>query len=123
MHQSMGNATKQAKFASIRARILQARDKRDTLARTLELKYGGYSLRPSYMVWQWAKGHEKKKLEQLRAAYDRHAARLFALLASAPRNWEVGVPYHWVAEDLTFEDAFRPVTEQLSVVPPKACGY
>jgi hypothetical protein len=105
---------KRAKFDKARAAVLAARNARDEQRGALERK------------WQdprWAPAGERAKLERLRRAYDRASARMHSLLATGPRDWARGVPSYWVVEQLTYDDAFRPTSEPLSVEPPRAWGY
>lgn len=66
-------------------------------------------------------GH--RRLRRLADARSRARERIFALLADAPRDWSHGVPCMWVAESLSYEDAFRPLAESLAETPPIAYGY
>ena len=104
-----------AKFDRARDAVLVAMAKRDELQRALEYRYGGEIT--------WATPAEKKRLERLRAAYDRASDRMYRLLEASPRDWSRGVPAYWVATQLTYDDAVRPTSEPLSVEPPKAYGW
>lgn len=105
---------KREKFESIRAAAAKTKDARDEYRTQIEIKYGKLL---------WAKASEQKRYERLCAAYDRQVDRMFKLLEPAPREWRCGVPFHWVVEKLSFDDAFRPKDEPLSVEPPRAFGY
>lgn len=61
-----------------------------------------------------------KRYAALGARRDRAVERVFAVLKSSPRDWENRTPFDWVCRSLTYEDAVRPVSEPLSVVPPLA---
>lgn len=105
------------RFARIRAKILDARDKRAAFDSDLQVKYGsGYSR-------EWCSKGEQAQLLKNTRTYSRECDRMFALLDASPRNWREGVPAFWIAESLTYEDAIRPRTEPLSVTPPPAYGY
>jgi len=107
--------THRERFDKARAAVLVARKAHDDRRRALEFKYGGTTT--------WASTGERRSLERLRAGMDRADARIFKLLEKAPRDWTRGVPSYWVAECLTYDDAFRPTSEPLSVEPPRAYGY
>lgn len=66
----------------------------------------------------------QKKIEAAAEQERKAADRFFDLLREiSPRNWySGGAPAHWVLRDLSFEDAIRPLTEPLSVVPPLSYG-
>lgn len=122
----MSNPTKKAqsaeraraRFAELRSKILAATAKVDQFDSALRAKYG-----TSYQS-SWIKVGERDTLERLRAARGRAGDAFTKHLASfSPRNWDVGVPIHWVWERLTYEDAARPLGEPLSVVPPLAWGH
>jgi hypothetical protein len=82
----------------------------------LSIKYGSGSE-------HWASKTELKKDAQLRARRDRVSEKMYAHLAAhSPRNWESGVPAHWVCRELSAADAFRPKNEPLSVTPPRGYG-
>lgn len=103
-----------AKFESIRAAALKAMTARDEYRADLESRYQRVT---------WARPAEQKRYERLCAAYDRQSDRMFKLLETAPREWDRGIPSYWVVEKLSFDDAFRPKNEPLSVEPPRAFGY
>lgn len=106
-----------AKFAELRSKYLAAQDKVDQFDSALRAKYGS-----SYQS-SWLKAGDRGTMDRLRAARGRVADAFTKHLASfSPRDWEVGVPHHWVCESLTYEDAARPKNETLSVRPPMAYG-
>ena len=121
----MGNTTKKAppservraKFAELRSKYLAAKAKIDQYDSALGARYGTSYQSP------WLKAGERSTLERLRAARGRVGDAFTKHLASfSPRDWENGVPHHWVCESLTYEDAARPRNETLSVRPPMAYG-
>lgn len=67
---------------------------------------------------------ERRRLDELNARRDRAADAVFAILEQhpAPRDWRHGVPAWWVAEKLSYEDAYRPLNEPLSVTVPLGYG-
>ena len=121
----MSNPTKKAqpaervraRFTELRSKILAATAKFDQFDSALRAHYGT-SYQPS-----WVKVGERNTLERLRAARSRAGDAFTKHLASfSPRDWDIGVPIHWVWERLTYEDAARPLGEPLSVRPPLAYG-
>ena len=83
----------------------------------LSVKYG-----PGFQRG-WASKAEQKKVEQLRNRLDRIRGKMFAIVERvSPRDWGRGVPAHWIASDLSWEDAVRPINEPLGVTPPLAYG-
>jgi len=105
------------RFDAARLAVLKARARRDGIEEQVGLRYG-----PGHSA-SWYSARENRLRYQALAAYERAADRIFRLLAEgSPRNWTAGVPYHWVNEDLTYEDAIRPVDQPLSVVPPLSYG-
>lgn len=105
------------RFDALRARYIAARVKQEEHYAALRFKYGG-----EYKD-SWLRAGERNLEDRLSAAVDKAGDALFAhVQAISPRDWSVGVPVSWVLEDLTFEDAERPVGEPLSVVPPLSYG-
>jgi hypothetical protein len=106
------------RFEALRARYLDAKAKWAALHDALGDKYGsGYQD-------SWLRAGERSALARLRKATERWGDAFTEHVATfSPRDWSYGVPQAWVREDLTYEDAARPVGEPLSVVPPVAWGY
>ncbi len=104
-------------FERIRARYLAAKQREDAYRLEVLLpKYG--QMRPQR---GWLTRTELKKLETVRRAQDREYDRFFLLLDRiAGRDFRNGVPWVWVMENLTYEDAITK--GQLSVVPPVYYG-
>lgn len=103
-------------FEKAQAAFRAASDKRRALSIELAVKYGSGNER-------WASRGEKTRLDKLMAAQSRAGDRVMKILdAVSPRNWHSGVPWHWVNEELTWEDAVRPIDQPLSVTPPLAFG-
>ncbi len=74
--------------------------------------------------WQavrYAPGTVRRRIEALARSVSRAEDQIMSLLEGAPRDWRAGVPWAWVCSSLSFEDATRPRSEPLSVVPP--CSY
>lgn len=74
----------------------------------------------------WLSSAQRNKLEKLRDAQDKIGDKVFDLvLKVSPRGekWRSGVPMWWVRRELTWEDAIKPESEELSVVVPGAYGY
>ncbi len=122
----MGNTTKRAppservraKFTELRNKYLAAKAKVDQFDSALRARYGS-----SYQS-SWLKTGERGTMDRLRAARDRVGDAFRKHLESfSPRDWEVGVPLHWILESLAYEDAARPAHEPLSVKPPLAWGH
>lgn len=105
-----------AKFDAAQARYLEADQKLETLLSRLSLKYG-----PG-MQDAWLTPGERKERRKYIYARDRASYRVFRLLDASPRDWRRGVPSHWVCTVLSYDDAFRPLNEPLTVTPPKAYG-
>lgn len=105
------------KFDALRAKHLAARDRFDAVRSDLAARYGAEYLD------SWLKPGERSALARCRAALEKSGDALFAHVQSfSPRDWSYGVPVSWVREELTFEDAARPLGEPLSVVPPLSFG-
>lgn len=105
------------RFEALRARYLAAQARRADHEAVLRQKYG-----PGVQD-SWMRSPEARRRERLREGEDRARRKFFDhLQAVSPRDWSAGVPYHWLCEKLTFEDAVRPANEALSVVPPLAYG-
>lgn len=105
-----------ARFEKLRAAVLAKRAERDAYDHAMHLNYGaGWRL-------TWLTKTEQTKWNRLCAAYYKAADRMHALLEASPRDWKSGVPTAWVVEELPFEDACKPISEALSVVPPMAYG-
>lgn len=114
----MATAAAQKKFEALRARYVAARAKRDDEEIRLGSKWGH---QPGWKTN--LRASDRGRLERLDAAVAREKDKFFANLeVISPRDWTYGVPSHWVLEKLTFEDAVRPVSERLSVVPPLSYG-
>lgn len=106
------------RFATLRAKYIEKRDARNTFEREIRWKYGD-----NRWSTAWIGRDERTKLERLRSAADKAASAFYDYLAEiSPRDWSYGVPVHWLYESLTYEDAIRPTTESLSVVPPLSHG-
>lgn len=111
----MSTKNNRARFDALRAQYVAAHEAEWSYEIGLISKYG--------QVY-WASTAEKRKWAQLTARTERAAAKLFALIdAVSPRNWRSGVPAHWVSEQLSWEDATRPLNEPLAVTPPLAYGH
>lgn len=113
---------KRERFDVLRAAYVKQRERFDKVERDLRGKY--------HVSWDATLySHdttvtEQRKRDAARAAMDKASDKFMAHLdAISPRNWHEGAPAHWVYEDLTYEDAVRPLNEKLSVVPPLAYGY
>ena len=113
-----GNSkTQRARFDELRARYLAQQAKRSAHDDAMRGKYGG-----DYRT-TWLTTGEAKKETKLREASDAaQNAFIDYLTEISPRYWKSGVPVHWLCEELTYEDAIRPVDQPLSVVPPLAYG-
>jgi hypothetical protein len=106
-----------AKFDKARAAVLATRAVRDATFGELERKYGpGVSL-------GWTCGQERKRAEKVRERHEHAQDAMFRVLEDSSRDWRSGVPVAWVTEELTYDDAVRPLDEPLSVVPPCAYGF
>ena len=113
-----GSATAKARWDALRAAYLTADEVASALRRTLELKYGSSNVR-------WASTGERNRLDKLTERRDKIGNKITELLVKiSPRGeaWLSGVPAHWIYGKLTWEDAVRPVGEQLSVEPPLSWG-
>jgi hypothetical protein len=109
--------TDREKWGKLRADYLATRRAFDDLDIQLSVKYG-----PGFQRG-WASKTEQKKVDQLRQRLDRTRGKMFAIVERvSPRDWGRGVPAHWIASDLSWEDAVRPINEPLSVTPPLAYG-
>ncbi len=105
------------RWEKLRADYLAADSARRDLSIQLSLKYG-----PGFQT-SWASKAEQKKVEQLRNRLDRIRGKMFAIVERvSPRDWGRGVPAHWIASDLSWDDVVRPINESLSVTPPLAYG-
>lgn len=100
------------RFERVRKRCTKAHENLIQELMSASRKYGD----PKYAPQQ-------KRLDALRAKQDAAFNDMFRLLEVSPRDWRSGVPCHWVALELTFEDAVRPESEPLLFTPPKAFGY
>lgn len=105
------------RFDALRARYLTAKAKLDDVNAAHEAKYG-----PGCQE-SWLKPGERTAYRKAKDAAER-AGEAFTdyVAAISPRDWSRGVPFHWVRESLTYEDATRPLGEVLSVSPPLAWG-
>lgn len=98
------------KFQKLRANFVKARDEHISFDTKLRMKYGPGSL------FTMMSGSERKKMDSIRAKMDKASNDMFELLSRiSPRNWEIGVPLHWVMMDLSWEDAVT--SGPLSSVP------
>lgn len=99
-------------FDALRAKYRSAKATLDDADIALHVKYG------RNFQDSWLSRAEAKALASAKAAVDKAGKKFFDHLQSfSPRDWSYGVPIHWLYEDLTYEDAARPTTERLSVVP------
>jgi hypothetical protein len=112
----MSRTINRARFDAARAAVLLAKTMREDFELELAIKYGPGHRRA------WYRDAEVRKLDQLGKRRDRAYARMFRLLEASPRNWDSGVPSHWVACELTYADAIKPRTTPLDVTPPLSCG-
>jgi hypothetical protein len=72
---------------------------------------------------QWLSAGQLNKFEKLSNAKDKIGEKIYELVERiSPRRWDQGVPSWWVRQQLTWEDAIRPVGEPLSVVVPGSYG-
>lgn len=105
------------KWQKLRADYLAASEVLQDFDIKLSTKYGRIYDRT------WISKTEQKKLEQLRQRRDRVANKMFDLAERrSPRDWGHGVPFHWIASSLSWDDVIRPLNEPLSVTPPLAYG-
>lgn len=103
-------------FEKAQGAFRDAGEKLRALRIELAVKYGSGNER-------WASRAEKTRQDKLMAAQTRAGDRVMKVLdAVSPRNWHSGVPWWWVGEKLTWEDAVRPKGEPLSVTPPLSFG-
>jgi hypothetical protein len=80
------------------------------------VKWGPHGLRYASRTLQTKHG-------KLVASRNRVYEKIFAMTQKlSPRDWGTGVPTHWIAGKLTFDDMVRPQSEPLSVTPPLAYG-
>jgi hypothetical protein len=105
-----------ARFEKARARYLAADEALHAFDRAMTLRYSG-----AYKN-DWLTRGERTKREALHDRHGRASDAVFALLESSPRDWRSRVPANWVAGELTYEDAFRPLSEPLSVTVPLSYG-
>ena len=109
--------TSEQTFQEIRNSAIRAREAMTAAVIRADIKYG------SNWSGVWMTAKERSELESLRSAKKRAETVMWAWLTShSPRIWEHGVPAAWVVYDLSFADAMRPLSEPLSVEPPKAYG-
>lgn len=106
------------RWVSLHDRLRVARETLNMLEKSLAARYGWAD------GWRsWLGRTDRKMLEVKRRAVTAIEDQIFALLDEiSPRNWRSSVPARWVASDLTWEDATRPLGQALSVVPPLAYG-
>lgn len=80
------------------------------------------ALERQYQDDLYAPAGKRRELERLKVSASKHESRYFEYLqVLSPRRWEQGVPYRWIRDVLTYDDAVT--TDALSVVPPPAYGY
>lgn len=113
----MSKADPKVKFDALRARYAELTRKRDEHDAAMSAKYGsGYSE-------SWLKRGEAILREKLSNSREAVGDKLFDhVQVISPRDWSCDVPLCWVLQDLTYEDAVRPLNEPLSVAPPLAFG-
>lgn len=73
----------------------------------------------------WLTRPQRDKKERLREKRREIESKIIDLLVKiSPRGdrWLSGAPAHWLATELTWEDAIRPANEPLSVVVPGSYG-
>lgn len=73
----------------------------------------------------WLTRPQRDKKERLREKRREIESKIIDLLVEiSPRGdrWLSGAPAHWLATELTWEDAIRPANESLSVVVPGSYG-
>jgi hypothetical protein len=105
------------KFDAIRREYLSARDRFREHEDALRAKYGPELQR------SWLGAGERSRLDRLSDAKAKAGDAFYEhVRAMSPRDWGSGVPYCWVLESLTYEDAVRPAGEKLSVTPPLPFG-
>lgn len=106
-----------ATFDRLRAAVLRQRVRLNDITRTMDLKYG-----PNLRVG-WMSAKERAALTSAAKAYGVACDRFHAMLDACPRQWRSGAPTVWVCEELSYEDAVRPLGEPLTTTPPRAYGY
>ena len=110
-------ASDRERFDGLRAKYLAAREKAFAIDREFHARYGG-----GYQT-RWLKAGERTRLEAARERQSKAQTAFYEHLQSiSPRDWSYGVPSHWLADSLSYEDAVRPANEKLSVVPPLSYG-
>jgi len=109
-------AVSRNQFNKARARYLAADEALASFKNELSRHYGNYQN-------SWLKAGQRKKLEALDERRDKAKEAIFSLLESSPRDWNHGAPAYWIASRLSYDDAFRPQSEPLSVTPPLAYGH
>jgi hypothetical protein len=116
-HAGTNVRVQRAKFDSLRAKYISAKEKYRDLDIAFSVRYG------SSYDHSWLKAADRKKLDGALSITDKAGSALYEYVkAISPRDWSYGVPIHWIYEDLTFEDAIRPLNEKLSVSPPPSYG-
>jgi len=118
----MSTDKKRERFDALRAAYIKKRQRSDEIESELRRKYVSHD--PQAIPFSHIPTRtEQKRRESARDAVDKTTDKFLEYLDQiSPRNWREGVPAHWVYEDLTYEDAVRPLDEKLSVVPPLAYG-
>lgn len=105
------------RFDALRAGYVAARERLDLREMAITSKYG-----PGWHKYYLSRA-EARGLDQARAAIDKAGDAFYTNLKTiSPRDWSYGVPTCWLYEKLTYNDAARPVSRPLSVVPPLAYG-
>jgi hypothetical protein len=105
------------RWDDLHAAYAKAEDAESAYGLSFVSKYGSQYER------SWLTRGQQKKLEDLRDRKDKIGDKIFELVERvSPRDWSHGVPAHWIRRDLTWEDAIRPKSEPLSVVPPLSYG-
>lgn len=105
------------RFDKLRKAYVTKKAKLDEREDAIRQRYGGNWRR------HWLKASEEKDLTKKAESVDVARRAFFDYLTEiSPRDWGFGVPYHWLCEELTYEDAVRPLGERLSVVPPLSYG-
>jgi hypothetical protein len=107
------NISVPVRFHKLQGDLKAARGALATLGAVLDARYGSR---------QYARAAERHRLARLDARVSKLSDAYFALLREiSPRSWESCVPWAWVIESLTFEDA--TTRGPLSVVPPHALMF
>lgn len=104
-------------FDRLRARCLKTSETHSDFGSRMRLLYGP--------AWErsWLSRQQSREWDRLKASKGRAEDAMFDYIASeSPRDWSRGVPFAWVCRELSYEDASRPKTEALSVVPPLSYG-